>query len=110
VPQSFRSIGGIFILYWLYGLLPVGCALPAGLGDLIVGISAPFVARSIYAGKSSRSFLIWWNLFGILDFIIAFTMGFFLNTPSSYPLVLIPGLLVPIALGFHAYSLPKLCS
>jgi hypothetical protein len=88
--------------------MPAGFAIPAGLGDLIVGISAPFVARSLYLGRSSRGFLIAWNLFGILDFIIAFTMGFLLNTPTSYPLVLIPGLLVPIALGFHAYSLRKL--
>lgn len=107
-PQIFRAIGGIFIAYWWVGLMPGGFAIPAGIGDLIVGISAPFVACALNSGKCRRDFLIAWNLFGILDFIVAFTMGFLLNTPSKYPLVLIPGLLVPIALGFHAYSLRKL--
>jgi hypothetical protein len=108
IPQTFRAVGGVFIVYWAFGMMPAGFAIPAGIGDLIVGISAPFVAHSLYYGRCNRGFLIAWNLFGIFDFIVAFTMGFVLNTPSTYPLVLIPGLLVPIAIGFHAYSFRKL--
>ncbi len=49
-----------------------------------------------------------WNLLGVLDFVIAFATGFTFNTPTAYPLVLIPGFLVPIALGFHWHSFRKL--
>jgi hypothetical protein len=45
---------------------------------------------------------------GLLDFVIAFATGFTFNTPTAYPLVLIPGFLVPLALGFHFHSFRKL--
>jgi len=107
-PQTFRSIGGIFIVYWAAGHMPGGFALPAGLGDLLVGFTAPWVTRYVLRGGYSTRRLVTWNLLGILDFIVAFSTGFAFNTPTEYPLVLIPGFLVPIALGFHWHSLRKL--
>jgi thiol-disulfide isomerase/thioredoxin len=47
------------------------------------------------------------GLIGVLDFVIAFATGFAFNTPTVYPLVLVPGFLVPLALGFHLHSLRK---
>jgi hypothetical protein len=107
-PQTFRSIGGIFIVYWVAGQMPGGFALPAGLGDLFVGLTAPWVTRYVLRGGYSRRRLAIWNLIGVLDFIVAFSTGFAFNTPTGYPLVLIPGFLVPLALGFHVHSLRKL--
>jgi hypothetical protein len=34
------------------------------------------------------------------DFVIAFATGFAFSVPTAYPLVLVPGFLVPIAVGF----------
>ena len=45
--QTFRIGGVFFVIAWLRGSLPAGFALPAGLGDIAVGITAPFVAAAI---------------------------------------------------------------
>ncbi len=62
----------------------------------------------ILRGGYSKRVLVLWNLLGVLDFVIAFATGFAFNTPTAYPLVLVPGFLVPLALGFHLHSLRKL--
>src|SRR5215210_4773377 len=51
--QLYRSIGGIFLVEYRRGTLPGSFALPAGLGDVLVGMTAPFVAMA----ASSRSAL-----------------------------------------------------
>jgi len=107
-PQTFRAIGGIFLLYWAAGHMPGGFALPAGLGDVFVGVTAPWMTRYVLRGGYSRRIVVFWNLLGVLDFTVAFATGFTFNTPTAYPLVLIPGFLVPIALGFHFHSFRKL--
>lgn len=107
-PQTFRAIGGIFIVYWAAGHMPGGFALPAGLGDLLVGLTAPWVTRYVIRGGYSKRLVVIWNLIGVLDFVVAFATGFAFNTPTVYPLVLVPGFLVPLALGFHLHSLRKL--
>jgi hypothetical protein len=107
-PQTFRAIGAIFLVYWASGRMPAGFALPAGLGDIFVGLTAPWMTRYVLRGGYSRRLVVIWNLLGVLDFVIAFVTGFAFNTPTDYPLVLIPGFLVPLALGFHFHSLRKL--
>jgi hypothetical protein len=107
-PQTFRAIGGIFLIYWAAGHMPGGFALPAGLGDLFVGVTAPWMTRYVLRSQYSRRIVVFWNLLGVLDFVIAFATGFTFNTPTAYPLVLIPGFLVPLALGFHLHSFRKL--
>jgi hypothetical protein len=107
-PQTFRAIGGIFLIYWAVGHVPGGFAVPAGLGDLFVGVTAPWMTRYVLRGGYSRRVVVLWNLLGVLDFVIAFATGFTFNTPTAYPLVLIPGFLVPLALGLHLHSLRKL--
>jgi hypothetical protein len=66
------------------------------------------MTRYVLRGGYSRRLVVIWNLLGVLDFVIAFVTGFAFNTPTDYPLVLIPGFLVPLALGFHFHSLRKL--
>jgi hypothetical protein len=107
-PQTFRSIGGIFLVYWAAGQMHGGFAFPAGLGDLFVGFTAPFMTRYVRRHGYSVRLVVGWNLLGVFDFVAAFTTGFIFNTPTAYPLVLIPGFLVPIALGFHLHSFRKL--
>jgi hypothetical protein len=121
--QTYRILGVIFVILYLGGYLPGLFALPAGLGDSLVGIVAPFVAAA-YArspeGAARRVRL--WNLLGIADLVIAVTLGF-ITSPSPFqlaafdhptvligmfPLVLIPVFAVPLSILLHLASLQKL--
>jgi hypothetical protein len=121
--QLYRALGVVFLVLYAGGHLPGLFALPAGIGDVLVGILAPFAAAA-YArspeGAIGRVRL--WNLFGIADLVIAVTMGF-LTSPSPFqvaafdrpseliamfPLVLIPVFAVPLSILLHFASLQKL--
>jgi len=121
--QVYRVLGVIFLVLYVGGYLPAIFALPAGIGDTLVGIFAPFVAgrfASSPQGAARRVRL--WNLLGIADLVIAVTLGF-LTSPSPlqvaafdrpsglvamFPLVLIPVFAVPISILLHIASLWKL--
>jgi len=96
-------------------------ALPAGIGDVIVGLLTPLVALA-YARDARRNVgrVTTWNILFILDLAVAITTGF-ITSPStlfSYeppntliailPLVLIPVYLVPLSVLLHLASLAKL--
>jgi hypothetical protein len=115
--QAYRIEGMIFLLLYANGRLPGEFALPAGLGDMAVGLLAPLAAAG---GSSAR--LRAWNLSGITDLVVAVTTGF-LTSPSpvqllaldrpnelisAFPLVLIPVFLVPFSVLLHLASLQKL--
>src|SRR5262249_17770040 len=60
--QTFRILGGVFLIRYLQGELPGLFAIPAGVGDVLTGIFAPLVAYAWYSGKSyARSAAIAWN-------------------------------------------------
>ena len=121
--QLYRVLGVIFLVLYVGGHLPAVFALPAGLGDTLVGIFAPFVAASFARspeGSVRRARL--WNLLGVADLVIAVTMGF-LTSPSPlqifsfdhpnqlvgmFPLSLIPVFAVPLSILLHIASLQKL--
>ena len=118
--QAFRITGGIIFILYLNGLLPAEFAIPAGIGDVIIGTTAIPVAYFCWAQKPwARKVAILWNCFGIADFALAVPLGI-LTSPSSiqllaltapnllttvYPLVLFPAFSVPIGIIFHLYSL-----
>jgi hypothetical protein len=109
--QTGRLVGWLFLVYWHHGYLPAGFALPAGLGDLYMGVTAPFVA--VYAGRRRpnwRTLAVLWNLLGLLDFAVAVSFAIASGTKLTYPLILIPGFLVPMAILAHIYSLARLAS
>jgi hypothetical protein len=120
VPHAFRVVGVAFIVVMALGKLPAVFALPAGLGDIAVGIAAPFIARRLAGGD--RSGAIWFNILGLLDLIVAVSIGFLAGlgpsrlldiSPSTadvalLPLVLIPTTAVPLALALHVASLIRL--
>lgn len=121
--QFFRVLGLIFVILYAQDRLPGAFALPAGIGDFIVGMLAPVVAI-IYARRQRQAagLVRAWNYFGIADLIVAVTTGFLtspsrlqslaLNVPnrliSIFPLVIIPAFLVPLAILLHLASLKKL--
>jgi hypothetical protein len=70
--QAYRVEGLIFLILYAGGLLPGAFALPAGIGDVIVGLLAPVVGV-IYTGRArgSSGWLRAWNLLGIADLVVA---------------------------------------
>jgi hypothetical protein len=121
--QLFRLEGLIFLTLYAAGLLPAQFALPAGIGDVLVGLLAPLVAIAyLRNSRHSNALVRAWNLLGIADLVVAVTTGF-LTSPSplqvlaldkpnrlvgQYPLVMIPVFLVPLAFLLHFASLRKL--
>ncbi len=121
--QFYRVLGVIFLVMSAQGRMPAAFALPAGAGDVAVGLLAPFVATVYARGIVGREALVRsWNVLGLLDLAIAVTTGFLtspspfqvlaLHAPneliSAYPLVMIPVFGVPLAALLHVASLLKL--
>jgi hypothetical protein len=118
LPHTFRVAGLAFLITMGLGHLPALFALPAGLGDIAVGIAAPFVARRLARGSGHRHAL-WFNALGIVDLVVALGLGGLTAyqiihvTPvndaiSQLPLVLIPTTAVPLLLALHVVSLRQL--
>ncbi len=121
--QFYRVIGALFLVMWGLGQLPWQFALPAGAGDVLVGVLAIPVAWAAAKGsKASRTAAYWWNVLGIADFVVAMTTGFLtsptrfqllaINHPnllvSRFPLVMIPAFMVPLSSIMHGICLWKL--
>jgi hypothetical protein len=117
LPHTLRVVGVLFLILMAQGHLPAAFALPAGLGDIAIGVAAPFVARRL-ASDRGRAGAVRFNVLGILDLIVAGVIGFLLLgpievTPSTEPLTLLPLALiptaaVPLAVALHVVSLRRL--
>jgi len=121
--QTYRVFGGIFLVAWANGNLSGTFALPAGIGDVAVGLLALPVAYWLRArGPGAHSLAIAWNIFGLADFAIAIGIGF-LSAPGplqlivpdgpntqlgTYPTVMIPAFAVPSSILLHALSIWQL--
>jgi hypothetical protein len=107
--QTFRILGGVFLVRYFQGELPGIFAIPAGVGDVLTGLFAPFVAYWWFAGKPYASkAAIAWNLFGMADLINAVAIGWLTGGGGGgivFPIVLIPVYAVPRAFLLHSYSL-----
>ena len=121
--QLYRVIGGLFILAWALGRMPAIFALPAGIGDVLVGLEATYVARRIGDGTArSRRLAVWWNIAGITDLVFAVFFGASTSPSGIYspllghanplisrlPFVLIPVFLVPVSVLLHFVALRRL--
>jgi len=111
---SFLVLAGLRELPWLF-------AIPTGYGDILVALSAPFIAYQLSTNNdfvSSNRFLIW-NSFGVLDFMIAIgtgsvarvlgpdVVGAGMEPVSSLPIVLIPAFFVPMLMLGHVVMLMR---
>lgn len=114
-------IGGItFLIVMALGHLPAVFALPAGLGDIAIGLAAPVIAGRLARGD--RRGAVRFHVLGIVDLIVALAIGFlaglgpfqpFEITPTTeplglLPLVLIPTVAVPLVIALHIVSLRRL--
>ena len=108
--HAWRLGGFTFLTLYAYGILPGLFALPAGLGDMAVGATAPFVALRL-ADSNHRTTFLRWQTLGILDLVVAVSMGGLVSflapggprpfAMSVLPLSLIPTFAVPLLLIFH---------
>jgi hypothetical protein len=118
--QTWRVLGLVFVIEYWRGSLPGMFALPAGWGDFAIGITAPLVA--LWRGPFPRTTLIVWNVLGILDLVLAVSLGVLSSaTPAGilagdvstrimgqFPLSLIPAFFVPLLLIVHLISLAQI--
>lgn len=111
--QWYRMLGAMFLFPLLaYGSLPAEFSLPAGIGDLLTGFFAPFVARAIEERRpGAYSGAVLWNLFGILDLVVATATAIHSKSQilAMYPVSLIPLFLgPPMGIMTHVLSLRSL--
>jgi len=116
-----RFEGILFLILMAQGRLPALFALPAGIGDILVAATAPWVARSADAPSGRRRAIIW-NVLGLTDLVVAIVLGVMTNpgpahvfdtVPNSaamahFPMALIPTFFVPLAMTLHVVSLWQL--
>ena len=123
VIQAWRWAGFGFLAFYAHGILPGLFAFPAGLGDMAIGFSAPWMVLGLIRHPSfatSRQFVTW-NIMGILDLVVAVSMGvlcsgFFpgitrlvgnitTGSMAQLPLILIPAYMVPFFIMLHSTAL-----
>jgi hypothetical protein len=123
ILQTWRIAGFTFLALAATRALPEGFAIPAGLGDVAVGLTAPVVALYVVGqGRTRKGIYVAWATFGILDLVNAVTLGMLhsdsriglLATDVStdlmeeMPMVLIPAFGVPLTLVLHVIALVNL--
>lgn len=116
-----RLVGAVFLILMVNRQMPALWALPAGIGDIIVGATALWVASHFDAPGGQRLAMLF-NLFGMADLIVAVGLGImtspgptqvFHTIPTAefatqFPLALVPTFLVPLAFMLHIVSLWQL--
>jgi hypothetical protein len=119
--QVYRVLGLQFVILVGMGQLPARFGLPAGWGDVAVGLAAPVVALALARqSRGARTAAIAWNALGLLDLFVAVGMGtgrlallFGERVPAAaamgvYPLILVPTFAVPVAILLHIVALRRL--
>ncbi|MCE7999796.1 MAG: hypothetical protein HEP70_13130 [Rhodobiaceae bacterium] len=120
--HSWRMLGGVFVFFYFYNLLPGFFAFPAGFGDMAVGLAAPFIALGLlHKPNFNKSRRFWtFHIFGLLDFVVAVGTGTIARVEiegwvegttsvamGAFPLVLIPAFIVPILILLHLASIAQ---
>jgi hypothetical protein len=121
VPHTLRVAGVVFLILMAQGQVSAGFALPAGLGDIAIGLTAPFVARRLaLTHQRAVAEAVRFNMLGTLDLVVALGLGVLLGppwllggTPSTevlrlLPTALIPTAAVPLAVALHVLTLSRL--
>ena len=121
--QTYRVIGGVFLLEMIRGRVPGEFAWSAACGDMLTGVLAGALAWRIARSPSTPSRAIYvWNAFGILDLVVAQALGV-MTSPGrlhvlalahpnfgigTYPSVMTPAYAVPLSLILHGLSIWQL--
>ena len=109
-----------FLFLYAHNVLPGIFALPAGIGDMAIGITAPWmvVALARRPEFAASAGFVRWNVLGILDLVVAVGLGTLsamlttgaageISTASmaTLPLLMVPAFLVPLFLMLHVAAL-----
>ena len=122
--QIVRVVGGSFLGLLDMKLLPANFALPAGYGDVLVGILASVVVFLLATNKPyARTAAILWNVLGVLDLTTALATGTIFIPGYGVQLAttgvsvaflnyvfIIPAYGVPLTMLLHIYTFYKLLS
>jgi hypothetical protein len=74
--RLWRVLGAEFLVAYAHNQLPASFAIPAGVGDLPIGLAAPPVAMIATSGTlMARRIVLVWCIAGIADLVLAVTMG-----------------------------------
>jgi hypothetical protein len=118
--QAWRWAGLGFLSLYAHKVLPAVFALPAGLGDMAIGVTAPWIILALVRqpGFAASGTFIRWNVLGILDLVIAVSIGTLsalsatgapgeisIAPMATLPLLLVPVFLVPLFLMLHTTAL-----
>ncbi len=111
--QTYRVAGAMFLWPFLAAdALPAGIAWPAGIGDTLTGLAAPFVAWAVGRNRpGAHTWAVAWNWFGLLDLVVAPIAAVLSHSTNiaRFPLVVVPLFLgPPLGILTHIYSLRNL--
>lgn len=112
--HTWRIIGITFLWGVSQGILPPAFGIPAGAGDILIGVTAIPFAYFLRKGRSwSKYALVVWSVLGIADLVNAVSLGLITapetgSTMTTFPWILIPTIGVPFALILHGIILYRL--
>ena len=113
ILHSWRMLGLGFLFLYAHDVLPGLFAWLAGLGDAMAAAGATLIGIKLLRGSEvSKQALLRWNSLGLLDFLIAVTVGTALRSDllgsgittdqlAFLPLSLVPTLVVPFYMITH---------
>ncbi|RAV98557.1 hypothetical protein [Pseudochryseolinea flava] len=121
--QVFRVF--VEILLWalfIQGLLPEQMTFDGRNFDIISGLTAPMMAWLVYKQKVSKAIVVLWNVCCLALLVNIVTTAIlsmptpfrvFMNEPANtivatFPFILLPGFLVPLAYTLHFFSLKSI--
>ena len=112
--QAWRIVGFVFVVLEARNILPAIFALPAGYGDMFIGVTAAFTAWKLIGHPSA---FILWNVLGIMDLVTAVSLGTTAGLLDPHgvsmvamtvlPLSIIPTFLVPLFAIFHVICIAQ---
>ena len=114
--QVWRIVGFTFLLLQVRNVLPAIFTLPAGYGDMFIGVTAGFAAWKL-AEPAHRGTFIFWQALGILDLVTAVSLGTTARLLDPHgasmaamtvlPLSLIPTFFVPLFMILHVICIAQ---
>ena len=115
--HTWRIVGIAFLWGVSQGILPPAFGISAGVGDILIGVTAiPFAYFLRKSFSWSKYALVVWSVLGIADLVNAISLGLITaselpgSTMTTFPWILIPIMGVPLALILHVITLYRLRS
>ena len=113
ILHSWRMVGMGFLFLYAHDVLPGLFAWLAGVGDMLAATGAVLIGTALLQGRNvSRTTIVRWNTFGLLDFMVAVIIGTALRSTylggtvntdvmAQLPLSLVPTVVVPLYVITH---------